>query len=160
MSVAKIVDEFKKAVLKDYYHFYIMNFANPDMVAHSGNIKATIQAIEAVDKALGVVSDITLLSSGTLMITADHGNAEELLTYPIGTFFFTTSKGSVNTEHSNSPVPFYLIDSRFKGKNNMLHNGSLADVAPTVLDLMRLPIPSLMSGKSLLNKDTKAVNYT
>jgi 2,3-bisphosphoglycerate-independent phosphoglycerate mutase len=160
MSVAKIVEEFKKTVLKDYYHFYIMNFANPDMVAHSGNIKATIQAIQAVDKALGVVADITLLSSGILIVTADHGNAEELLTYPIGTFFFTTSKGSVNTEHSNNPVPFFLIDSKFKGKRNILHSGSLVDVAPTVLDLMGLPIPSLMTGTSLLNNEMKPVNQT
>jgi 2,3-bisphosphoglycerate-independent phosphoglycerate mutase len=162
MSVNKIVEEFKKAVLKDYYHFFVINFANPDMVAHSGNIKATIKAIEAVDKALGLLVDITLLSSGCVMVTADHGNAEELLTFPIGTFFFTTSKGSVNTEHSNNPVPFYLIDSRFKGRTDILEGGSLADIAPTVLDIMGLPIPKLMTGKSLLKKTTEftAINVS
>jgi 2,3-bisphosphoglycerate-independent phosphoglycerate mutase len=153
MSVGKIVEEFKKAILKDYYNFYIINFANPDMVAHSGNIKATVKAIEATDRAVGVVTDLTLLTSGMTMITADHGNAEELLSFPTGTFFFTTAEGSVNTEHSNSPVPFYLIDARFKGKTDILEDGSLADVAPTVLDLMGLPVPSLMTGHSLIRKD-------
>src|SRR4030043_1112841 len=153
MSVGKIVEEFKKAILKDYYNFYIINFANPDMVAHSGNIKATVKAVEATDRAVGVVTDLALLTSGMTMITADHGNAEELLSFPTRTFFFTTAVGSVNTEHSNSPVPFYLIDPRFKGKTDMLEDGNLADVAPPVLVLMGLPVPSVMTGHSLIRKE-------
>ncbi|HLE49110.1 MAG TPA: 2,3-bisphosphoglycerate-independent phosphoglycerate mutase [Patescibacteria group bacterium] len=151
MSIFKIVKEFKKAILKDYYHFFILNFANPDMVAHTGNIKATIQAVEAVDKALGDITAMTLKAGGTMYVTADHGNAEELLSYPTGGFFFTTSTGSVNTEHSNSPVPFFILKNDFKGKTGILSDGSLADVAPTILFLMGIQKPPEMLGHNLIN---------
>ncbi|KKR11170.1 MAG: 2,3-bisphosphoglycerate-independent phosphoglycerate mutase [Candidatus Woesebacteria bacterium GW2011_GWA1_39_21] len=156
MSVFKVVSEFKKAMLKDCYHFIIMNFANPDMVAHTGNLKATIKAIEYVDSAVGSIAAITLKAGGTLYITADHGNAEELLTFPLGTFFYTTSSGVMNTEHSNSPVPFYIIANRFKGEPSILKDGNLSDVAPTIMDLMGVPKPPEMTGKSLINKASLA----
>ena len=152
MSVFKIVNEFKKAILKDTYQFIIMNFANPDMVAHTGNIKATIKAIDYVDSAVGSVAAMVLKAGGTLYVTADHGNAEELLSFPLGSFFFTTSSGSVNTEHSNSPVPFYIIGNHFKGIKGKLMDGNLSDVAPTIMADMGIPIPPEMTGKNLIIK--------
>ena len=150
MSVYKLVSEFKKAILKDKYHFFVMNFANPDMVAHTGNTKATIKAVEHVDSAVGSVAAMTLKAGGILYITADHGNAEELLTFPLGSFFYTTSQGSVNTEHSNSPVPFYMIGNKYKGMKGVLRDGNLSDVAPTIMELMGVPRPPVMTGKSLI----------
>jgi 2,3-bisphosphoglycerate-independent phosphoglycerate mutase len=151
MSIYKVVDEFKKALSLQKYHFYIINFANPDMVAHSGNIKATIKAIEHVDKAIGMVVDEVLKYDGTLVITADHGNAEELLTFPTTTFYFTTKKGDVNTDHSNNPVPLLIINRLNKGKPVKLPRGTLADIAPTILSMMKLPIPEEMTGRDLIN---------
>ena len=150
MNVFKIVEEFKKALTKNIYDFVVMNFANPDMVAHSGSIKATIKAIEYVDKAVGEVVQTILAYDGTLFITADHGNAEELISFPTTSFFFTTSKGNINTDHSNNPVPFLIIANRFYHKPFELTKGNLSDVAPTILSYMSLPIPLSMAGKNLL----------
>ncbi len=152
MSLFKIVTEFKRAILEDKYHFIVMNFANPDMVAHTGNLKATVKAVDYVDSAVGSVAAMVLKAGGTLFITADHGNAEELLSFPLGTFFFTTSSGSINTEHSNSPVPFYVIGNQFKGMQGLLRDGNLSDVAPTILGLMGIPTPPEMSGVNLIVK--------
>jgi len=152
MSLFKIVSEFKKAILLDKYHFVVMNFANPDMVAHTGNLKATIKAVDYVDSAVGSVAAMVLKAGGTLFITADHGNAEELLSFPLGTFFFTTSSGSINTEHSNSPVPFYVIGNQFKGVKGILRDGNLSDVAPTILNLMGVSVPPEMTGNDLIVK--------
>ncbi len=151
MSVYKIASEFKKAVLKDIYNFFVVNFANPDMVAHTGNLDATIKAVEAVDEATGVLVEATLVSGGTVLITADHGNAEELITYPVGTFFYTSESGSKNTEHSNNPVPLFVLNNNLQGKMDILQaGGSLSDVAPTALAVMGLSVPSEMTGKNLL----------
>jgi 2,3-bisphosphoglycerate-independent phosphoglycerate mutase len=84
------------------------------------------------------------------VITADHGNAEELLTFPTSTFFFTTEKGDVNTDHSSNPVPFIIISNKFRGKTIKLPRGNLADVAPTVLSMMGFTIPKEMTGNNLL----------
>jgi 2,3-bisphosphoglycerate-independent phosphoglycerate mutase len=150
MSVYQIVDAFKKTIARNKYHFFVLNFANPDMVAHSGNIKATIKAVEHVDKAIGMMVDEISKVDGTLVISADHGNAEELLTFPTNTFFFTTEKGDVNTDHSSNPVPLIIINKAFKGKTIKLPRGSLADIAPTILSMMGLTIPKEMTGKNLL----------
>jgi len=150
MSVYQIVSEYKKALHRCHYHLFVMNFANPDMVAHSGNIQATIKAIEHVDSALKNLVGESLKYNATVFITADHGNAEELLTYPTKSFFFTTHEGDVNTDHSSNPVPLYIIGNQIKGKKD-LGKGTLADVAPTILTHMRLPVPSVMTGRNLLD---------
>jgi 2,3-bisphosphoglycerate-independent phosphoglycerate mutase len=150
MSLFKVVSEFKKAILKDTYHFIVMNFANPDMVAHTGNLKASIKAIEYVDAAVGSVAAMVLKEGGILYITADHGNAEELLSFPLGSFFYTTSSGSMNTEHSNTPVPLYIVGNQFKGLKGKLSDGNLSDVAPTILQNMGLQKPPEMTGKNLM----------
>lgn len=158
MSVFKLVKQFRKALSKDIYHFYVMNFANPDMVAHSGNFEATIRAIEFVDKAIGMLVSDVLRHDGIVGITADHGNAEELLTFKKTGFYFTTDQGGVNTEHSNNPVPFFLIGNSLQrelyGHDQKISEynfqGALQDVAPTMLTLMNIEIPPEMKGQNLL----------
>lgn len=150
MSVYKLVDEFKKALSKDKYHLFAINFANPDMVAHSGNLQKTIEAVEHVDKAVGNVVENTLKVNGTIIITADHGNAEELLTFPTKSFYYTTSGGEVNTDHSNNPVPICIINNSYLNKKLEVIGGALSDIAPTVLHLLNLETPPVMKGKNLL----------
>lgn len=149
MSSFKIVKEFKHAMAKDKYIFYIINFACPDMVAHTGNIQATVKAIETVDKSLSEISKIVGQAKGKLIITADHGNAEELLTYSGKNFFFTSAKGEVNTDHSSNPVPLIIADWNSQLPSKKPSKGSLSDVAPTILTLMKIPIPTEMTGKNL-----------
>lgn len=150
MSVRELTQEFVKGLRDDTYNFIVLNIANPDMVAHSGNIEATIRACQYTDQALGVIITETLKRDGCVFITADHGNAEELLTFDSGSFFFTTKHGSTNTEHSNNPVPFVIISKQFEGKPVNLPKGSLSDVAPTILSYMNIPVPGEMTGRNLL----------
>ena len=150
MSVFKLVDRFKKELRKDHYHFYVINFANPDMVAHSGDLVATVAALEAVDMAISGMINALSGFRGRLVITADHGNAEELLSYPSASFFYTTERGSINTEHSRNPVPIIVYDPILAGKPMSLPRGSLKDVAPTILAMMGIPKPDIMTGRSLI----------
>jgi 2,3-bisphosphoglycerate-independent phosphoglycerate mutase len=150
MSVNDVVRNFKRQLYEEKYHFYMINFANPDMVAHTGNLQATIKACEYVDKAVGELVSEALRFHGTVIITADHGNAEELLTFPNNSFFFTSKEGSRNTDHSNNPVPIYIIGEQFRDKPQELPKGALEDVAPTILGIMDLPKPTVMTGRNLL----------
>jgi len=124
------------------YPFTLVNYPNADMVAHTGNLKPTIKAVEVVDGAVGKLGSFVLSSGGALIVTADHGNAEEM------TNLLT---GDMDTEHSANPVPFIVISHAFIGKPISLPSGILADVAPTVLALMNLDIPSNMTGRNLLS---------
>jgi len=150
MSLPKLVKQLRKNIRKDIYNFIIVNFANPDMVAHSGNLKATIKAIEHVDKHLKILIDEVLRHDGTVLISADHGNSEELLAFPTSTYFFTTSKGTVNTDHSNNPVPLVVINNNFRNKRMNIPKGALSDIAPTILGLFGIPKPPQMTGNNLL----------
>lgn len=150
MATPKLVKKLRKALKKRKYDFCVLNFANPDMVGHSGNMQATIKAIRIVDKALLEVSKMVLAVNGTLVVTADHGNAEELLTYPGTNFYYTTSKGSLNTEHSNNPVPIIIVSNSLKGNTKKITGGSLADVATTILSIMGISAPTEMTGRDLL----------
>ena len=150
MALPGVVKEFKKQLLDKHFQFIVMNFANPDMVAHTGNLQATIKACEHVDWALGELYSLVTKMNGSIFITADHGNAEELLTFDPSTFFYTTREGDTNTEHSNLPVPFVMINNDYIGKPQAMVNGSLSDVAPTILNFMKLPVPPEMTGKNLL----------
>ncbi len=150
MSVFPLVYQVKKALSLDKYGFFVINFANVDMVAHTGIIPPTVKAVEAVDKAVGEVYNAVMSVGGTLIITADHGNGEELLTYPRGSYFFTTSKGVVNTDHSNFPVPIIFAAAGLEGKVKTITGGILGDVAPTILALMNIPKPVAMDGRNLL----------
>lgn len=118
---------------------YIVNFACPDMVGHTGDLAATVKAVEAVDEAIGqIVSAVTKIN-GTVVITADHGNAEEVL----------TRNGEIDTEHSINPVPFILVNHTLRTDLH-LPLGILADVAPTICKMLGLKIPPLMTGSSLV----------
>lgn len=150
MSLHALVREFLWALSQNKYHFFVLNFANPDMVAHSGKLQATIKAVEHVDWALGAMKKAVLTLDGAIFITADHGNAEELLTFDPSGFYYTTHDGSMNTEHSNNPVPFVMIENSYKGKTSALATGTLADVAPTILGYMKIPVPAIMTGRNLL----------
>src|SRR5579859_3632464 len=150
MSTFQIADEFKKRLSQDHYHFLLMNIAAPDMVAHTGNIKATIKACEATDKAVGQMVAEVLAVDGTVFITADHGHAEKLLEYDSSSFFFTTKEGSMSTDHSNNPVPFFIINNQLRGVTDRTpEKGTLSDVVPTILTFMGLPVPSQMTGHNL-----------
>ena len=138
MSAAEVARTLAEAVATGRYDFAIVNFANPDMVGHTGDVAATLRAMAATDAAVGVVVDAALAAGGCVLLTADHGNAEEML-FP---------DGGVNTQHSIGPVPVLLIGEG-AGRYG-LADGGLRDVAPTVLELLGLPAPERMTGRSLL----------
>jgi 2,3-bisphosphoglycerate-independent phosphoglycerate mutase len=123
------------------YQFILVNYPNSDMLGHTGNINQAIKAIETVDGCIKKIAKYILAGKGTLIITADHGNAEEML---------DLETGGVNTEHSSNPVPFIAISRKFLTDSRMLPCGKLADVATTVLALLGISCPSTMFGRNLL----------
>lgn len=137
MSCMEIADVFCKEVLTNKHDFVLVNIANGDMVGHTGNLKAGIKAMETVDKALKLMSDAILKIGGNLLITADHGNVEEMI-----------KSNKTSTTHSLNPVPFVLVSKKYKIKK--LKDGTLADIAPTILYLLNLPIPKEYSGTNLI----------
>lgn len=153
MAAMDIAEKVVDATLKGTYDFIVLNFANPDMVGHTGNEEATVTACETVDKALGKIVDAALNVGGAVLITADHGNAEEVKN-------LTTNE--IDKEHSTNPVPFIIVGKPFEGlkapTGDVLGGdlamtppvGMLADVAPTVLKIMDVAIPSDMTGRSLI----------
>jgi 2,3-bisphosphoglycerate-independent phosphoglycerate mutase len=138
MSAPEVASTTVAAIGSGTYDFAIVNFANPDMVGHTGVIPAALRAMEATDAAVGAVVDATLAAGGCVLLTADHGNAEEML-FP---------DGGVNTQHSTNPVPLVLIAS--DAERYRLRDGGLRDIAPTLLELLGLPAPERMTGRSLL----------
>jgi 2,3-bisphosphoglycerate-independent phosphoglycerate mutase len=118
----------------------IVNFANGDMVGHTGSLEATIAAIEMVDACVGRIVDATLSRGGSLIITADHGNAEQMR---------DPESGSPHTAHTNYLVPLSIVGERFRGRT-LRSDGRLADIAPTLLDMLGLPTPEAMTGRTLL----------
>jgi 2,3-bisphosphoglycerate-independent phosphoglycerate mutase len=141
MSAREITQTLKERLLSLNYNFILVNFANPDMVGHTGNLQAGIKACEEVDWCLGEIISVIKGLGGIAVITADHGNVEEMI---------NPETGEIDTEHSRNPVPFIVYSEEFLGKFHILQSGILADVAPTILSLMNLDIPSAMSGRKLL----------
>ena len=139
MSAPGVADEVVRAITHREFDFVVVNFANPDMVGHTGDIGAEKRAMAATDEAVGRVVDAARAAGGAVLITADHGNAEEML-FP---------DGSRNTQHSTNPVPVILVAT--DAQRYRLRDGGLRDVAPTLLELMDLPIPDRMTGASLLS---------
>jgi 2,3-bisphosphoglycerate-independent phosphoglycerate mutase len=137
MSAYGITDEVVKQIEGGVFDVVVMNYANADMVGHTGNLEATVKAIEVLDKCLERVVDVTRKKGGTVIVTADHGNAEQMIDPETGQIF---------TAHTTNPVPFILIDDR-RGK--LRHGGSLRDVAPTMLAILGLKKPEQMTGKDL-----------
>jgi 2,3-bisphosphoglycerate-independent phosphoglycerate mutase len=137
MSAPEVTDKAVAAIASGKYDLIVLNYANPDMVGHTGKLDAAIKAVETVDEGLGRIAKAIGEAGGALLFTADHGNCE-LMRDP--------ETGNPHTAHTTNPVPVVLVG----GGSRALHEGRLADIAPTLLELMRLPIPPEMTGKSLL----------
>ena len=142
MSAYEVTDKVLEAIKSDKYDAIILNYANTDMVGHTGSLVAAIKAVEAVDECVGKVVKLVEEKDGNMLITADHGNAEQMVDY---------KTGEPHTAHTTNPVPLILVTSN---KNLKLKSGGkLADLAPTMLDLMNLKKPEEMTGISLLDKE-------
>lgn len=141
MSAYEVCDKLVEAIKSDKYDVIIINFANPDMVGHTGVENAAIKAIEAVDECVGKAVDAVKEVNGQMFICADHGNAEQLIDDETGEPF---------TAHTTNPVPFILVNADPAYK--LREGGCLADIAPTLIELMGLEQPAEMTGKSLLVK--------
>ncbi len=140
MSALSLTDHIIDRMALGIYSFILVNYANPDMVAHTGNIPASIRACEFVDQCVERLVSKVLTLGGTCVVTGDHGNVEEML----------GPGGDMDTEHSIYPVPFIIIDPKLREHAHMLPKGKLADIAPTILAIRGLPIPPGMTGKNLL----------
>jgi 2,3-bisphosphoglycerate-independent phosphoglycerate mutase len=153
MSAMLIAERVVQEVAKNTYDLIILNFANPDMVGHTGDEAATIIANQTVDKAMGMIVDATLATGGVCLITADHGNAEEVK---------NLVTGEIDKEHSTNPVPLLIIGKQFEGMKAPVGDvvggdlsmttpvGMLADVAPTILKFLDVGQPPEMTGRSLI----------
>jgi 2,3-bisphosphoglycerate-independent phosphoglycerate mutase len=140
MSAAGVTDTAVERIRSGQYDLVIMNYANADMVGHTGVIEAAIKAVEVVDTGIGRVVEATLAVGGGLLITADRGNAEQLLYYDTGKPF---------TAHTTYPVPLYLVVPQL-AQARLRTDGILADVAPTIVQVIGIPQPQEMMGKSLI----------
>ena len=141
MSAYEVCDKLVDAIKSQEYDVIIINFANPDMVGHTGVQDAAVKAVEAVDSCVGRAVDAIKEVDGVLFICADHGNAEQLLDYETGAPF---------TAHTTNPVPFILVNADPACK--LREGGCLADIVPTLIELMGMEQPAEMTGKSLLVK--------
>ncbi len=140
MSAFEVTDKVLELLQEDIYDVVIMNYANADMVGHSGMLAAAVGAVEAVDKCLGRVADCVVAKGGTLIITADHGNAEQMWDEDTGVSY---------TAHTCNQVPCILVDDSRKTAA-LREGGILADLAPTMLDILKIEKPPAMTGRSLL----------
>lgn len=141
MSSLEITDTIIRKIALGVYDFIIVNYANLDMVGHTGVLPAGIKAVEVVDHCIGKLAQSVKVAGGAMILTADHGNIEEMI---------NQETGDIDTEHSDSPVPCVLISGNLGRRSRFLRNGILADIAPTILDLAGIPKPSDMTGRSLL----------
>lgn len=140
MSTIETANRVVKDIRENNFDFIVVNFASPDMVGHTGNLNAGIKAVEYVDKAVGDIAKAVLEKNGTLIITADHGNVEEMI---------NLKTDEVDTEHSVNPVPFIIVSNK---SHALKKDGKLANIAPTVLDILGVKQPKLMTAKSLIKK--------
>ena len=140
MSAYELLDKLLAAIDEDKYNFIAVNFANPDMVGHTGSMEATAKAIKTVDECVGRLFDKVLGLGGSGIITADHGNAELMI---------DLETGRPITSHSTNPVPFIVAGEEFKNRD-LLTDGRLCDIAPTVLDMLGMDKPKEMTGHSLI----------
>lgn len=141
MSAYEVCDKLTEAIRSGKYDVIIINFANPDMVGHTGVEDAAIKAVEAVDACVGKAVDAVKEVGGQMFICADHGNAEQLKDYVTGETF---------TAHTTNPVPFILVNA--EPGYGLREGGCLADIAPTLIEMMGMEQPKEMTGKSLLIK--------
>ena len=139
MSAPEVSRRLNEAIASDKYDVIVINFANPDMVGHTGVIPAAVKAVECVDECVGTAVEAVKKADGVLFICADHGNAEQMVDYETGAPF---------TAHTTNPVPFILVN--YDEKYTLREGGCLADIAPTLIEIMGLEQPAEMTGKSLL----------
>ena len=142
MSAYEVTDKVVDAIRKQSYNAIILNFANCDMVGHTGVMEAAIKAVETVDECMGRIIEEVRRVNGVLLVTADHGNAEQMIDY---------TTGDPHTAHTTGPVP--LIVMGLENNIKLKDGGKLADISPTMLDIMGLEKPAEMTGESLLQKD-------
>lgn len=142
MSAPEVTDHVLSALADGQHDVLIMNFANPDMVGHTGIFEKAVLAVESVDRAVGAISEATLDQGGSVLLTADHGNIEQM---------WDDATGQPHTAHTTNPVPLLLIGDRFVGKK-LRPGGRLADVIPTFLDVLECERPEVMNGQSLLDR--------
>ncbi len=138
MSAYEVTDNVVEAINSKKYDSIILNYANPDMVGHTGNLDAAVKALEVIDECVGRVLEAVENNNGVLLITADHGNSEQMIDY---------STGEPHTAHTTNVVPLILV-----GKDAKLKEGRLADLIPTMLDIMGIEKPQEMTGESLIEK--------
>lgn len=141
MSAAKVLSTLIRAIDSGYYDFYIINFANPDMVGHTGNLSAAIAAVKYIDECLGTITKKILEKEGTMIVCADHGNVEQMV---------NPQTGEADTEHTNNPVPFILVNNVIKNDLTLQMNGALSNIVPTILELYGFPKPPEMTARSSL----------
>ncbi|MFE4108096.1 2,3-bisphosphoglycerate-independent phosphoglycerate mutase [Almyronema epifaneia] len=150
MSAQAVTDVAIAAVEKRVYSLIVINYANPDMVGHTGNLDATVDALETVDRQLGRLLDSIIKAGGTTIIIADHGNSE----------YMCDEDGKPWTAHTTNPVPFILVEGEglkipgYGTDVQLRPDGRLADIAPTILDILKLPQPPEMTGRSMLLSDS------
>ena len=141
MSAPELTEKAVGAINSGKYDLIVLNFANPDMVGHTGSLPAAIKAVETVDAGLGRIVEAIQKSGGALLVTADHGNCEMMR---------DPQTDGPHTSHTTNPVPLLLVGARNRALNA---EGRLADIAPTLLELMEVPKPKEMTGTSLLKAD-------
>jgi 2,3-bisphosphoglycerate-independent phosphoglycerate mutase len=141
MSALEVTDALLKEIQQDKQDVIILNFANPDMVGHSGMLEPTVKAIEVVDECLGKIVDAIIEKGGVSIITADHGNADEVV----------TMEGGPMTAHTTNPVPVIVTQKGIE----LRKDGKLGDLSPTILDLLQVSLPKEMTGVSLIKSDSK-----
>jgi 2,3-bisphosphoglycerate-independent phosphoglycerate mutase len=139
MSAHQVTDELLKRLDEGNYSFVLLNFANPDMVGHTGMLDAAVKAVETIDGCLQRITDAVLERDGTILITGDHGNCE-LMVDP--------ETGEPHTAHTTNPTPIFWVANDSAGRR--LCDGGLSDLAPTLLELLGLPVPEEMTGRSLI----------
>ena len=140
MSAREVTENVVKAINSEKYNAIILNYANPDMVGHTGSLPAAIKAVETIDECVGKVVEAVLAHDGTLIITADHGNCEQMIDY---------KTGEPHTAHTTNPVPLILVSNN---ENYKVKSGKLADLAPTLLEILGIEKPAEMTGESILVK--------
>ncbi|PWU24183.1 2,3-bisphosphoglycerate-independent phosphoglycerate mutase [Candidatus Cerribacteria bacterium 'Amazon FNV 2010 28 9'] len=141
MSAYEITTTLIEKINTDMYALIVVNFANADMVGHTGNLQAGIKACEILDECLGKIVAAVNVKNGVVLVTADHGNAEEMI---------NNETGEIDTEHSTYPVPLLIISNRYQNQGRMLPSGILADIAPTILSIMGISKPTSMTGRALI----------
>jgi 2,3-bisphosphoglycerate-independent phosphoglycerate mutase len=140
MSAIAVTEEVLSRIESDRYDLIVLNFANMDMVGHTGVLEAAIKACETVDYCIGRIIETVLPKDGVLLVTADHGNAETMI----------TDNGNIHTAHTTNPVHLVLVSHQHRKAS--LKPGVLGDIAPTILDLMGIDPPDEMTGKSLIER--------